>query len=598
MRMRPCFIGFLGLLLFCRMAEAQQSKRAAGQKEQPTDIFDGDMRVMQKARIHCEGLSVGELVALLAKKSGIGLTADQSAAEEKVVVFTPLRPLRDTFLDLAALLNDTWEQDRTAGQPRYILRHGRTAVALEARLLKSAQALQLAQLDAQVKALAETPEQLAARPADDPIRKSLSKPENRTATEVYAALNTAQRTSLFDQHLIHFGPESINPQLSAPVHRLYQTSLDVISRFRRRDEGPSAASNKETLADYERRGVQFVLHNCGGKLIPAVQCYSNFSMHATLFAEIDARNLWLLPLHGDPYSREKSAEVALAFDAEKVQKVGLEKEWVDRLRKLAELTGASIMADYYRSRPVHDLPPEETKTSVSQALKTNTISTTAATTSTALDRFCEPVGYLWWARPGNSLLFRKRDWYEQQLYEVPDNWLLRTIQSVKQNQGEPSLADVLGIRALTARQVLGLNSMYTGFGYSYSLMETAGAPEFAELVEREIRSSPDFTTPLTAGRSRGRFLNVEGTFAPAMQTSIEKFLKIQAQPIYLNEIRFFRVDASHAGRAVPEGGFREATIDLNWSAMGGMFGHYSVRLPLGLPDDGEARRDRTRIEME
>src|SRR4051812_11617631 len=74
------------------------------------DPFAGEPRAAQKVTVSAEGLPVTELLALLAQKTGISLSAAPEVADDKVIVFGPACPLREILADIAALFNDRWER--------------------------------------------------------------------------------------------------------------------------------------------------------------------------------------------------------------------------------------------------------------------------------------------------------------------------------------------------------------------------------------------------------------------------------------------------------------------------------------------------------
>jgi hypothetical protein len=121
-------------------------------------------------------------------------------------------------------------------------------------------------------------------------------------------------------------------------------------------------------------------------------------------------------------------------------------DWPDRLKKLAESTGCTVVSDYYRSKLV-TRPYDE------MLADGGTPPTIAA-----LDRICHKQGYLWWVH-GKTLLFRKRDWYKQRQYEVPDSWLTSLCERMKAQHGAPTYRDFFSLSALDRRQVLGLASL-------------------------------------------------------------------------------------------------------------------------------------------
>lgn len=206
---RACGLFACGLLALPGNVGAQSSRPAP-----PADVFAQDARMRQNVKVHAPGLAVKDLLARLSATTGVMLTADKITAEDKVIVFSPARPLQATLADVAALFNDVWRRETASdGKPRYLLTRSLRASALEETLLNKSRNRLMAQLDAQVNALAETPEQLAKRPASDPIRESLTKAENRTATQVYAALSPEQRDVLFSRRVMNFAPNTISPQM-------------------------------------------------------------------------------------------------------------------------------------------------------------------------------------------------------------------------------------------------------------------------------------------------------------------------------------------------------------------------------------------------
>jgi len=228
MRHGAGLVGLCGLMLSGRTAGAQQAKTA----EVPEGLV-GSPAFAKRVKVACPGLAVGELLDQLSATTGVKLQADKAIADEKVVLFCPARPLKETLTDLAALFHDTWRHLRTEdGKDRYLLLRTRQAAEVEQSLSRAAHARVMAKLDEQVRALSETPDQLAKRPAEDPIRKSLTDPGDRAATAVYAALSPDQREALFDRRVLNFSPAEIGPQLAEPVGSLYKLSAARAARFR------------------------------------------------------------------------------------------------------------------------------------------------------------------------------------------------------------------------------------------------------------------------------------------------------------------------------------------------------------------------------
>ena len=97
----PCF-----LLSFFLLASSMSAQTTVAVAE---DIFGSDARLNQTVAIHVEGVPVGELLTLLSEKTGVSLKADAYVADDKVIAFSPTRPLRETLNAIAALYNDVWQ---------------------------------------------------------------------------------------------------------------------------------------------------------------------------------------------------------------------------------------------------------------------------------------------------------------------------------------------------------------------------------------------------------------------------------------------------------------------------------------------------------
>ena len=253
-----------------------------------------------------------------------------------------------------------------------------------------------------------------------------------------------------------------------------------------------------------------------------------------------------------------------------------------------------VLADFYRCSPVNLVPKEATEPAPAASDRPEV---------PALDRFCWKEGYLWWTRPGGTLLFRKRDWFEQQRYEVPDRWLVEAVARMKAQKHVPKVADFLRARELTARQILGLNGMNVGDGFSYSEFETAGAPELAEFLGKElVNRSPAAGQPPIAERSlkSGRMLEKayynRDTAALASNRSFITFLNAQSSPIPVADIQFFQANIYCEDRGHgPGDGWKDASVVVNWKVGPLLDKRMNVCLPFDVPND---RRDQVKIEVE
>ena len=200
-------------------------------------------------------------------------------------------------------------------------------------------------------------------------------------------------------------------------------------------------------------------------------------------------------------------------------------------------------------------------------------------------------------------MFRKRDWFEQQRYEVPDRWLVETVSRMKAQKHVPKVGDLLRARELTARQILGLNGINTGEGFSYSEFETFGAPELAGFLNGELANHPApagqppiADRSLEPGRSLEKAFFSQDTAVLASSEAFITFLNAQASPISATDIRYFQADiyAEDRGHG-PGDGWKDASVVVNWKVGPLLDKRQSLCLPFEVPND---RRDQVKIEME
>ncbi len=575
------------LLLMARGAVAQK----AGTKEDAASVFANSPAFNKSVKVTCPGLAVGELLSQLSAKTGIKLLANKAIEDEKVVIFSQARPLKDTLNDLATLFHDEWRHslDKDSGD-QYTLIRTRASTDYEQKLSKATHDRVIARLDEQVKALGESPEELAKRDQNDPIGKALKDPGNRVATTVFAALSPEQRTALFDTRVRNYPATEIGPQLTEPIRELYKMCVVRAARF----NGGVTAEHGDTVQDYASRGIQFALHNCGGNVTASIYAYGKTSMMGFLFADVPNIDLWAVRPHGNPYSSKPTLDTDRLPTADQTQKAENESTWIDRLQKLSEVTGAPVVADYYRCGDVNLVPATATP-----FLRNTSIPPAIA----ALDNLCWKKGYAWWNGLSGTLFFRKRDWFEQQKYEVPDRWLTTTVNRMKEQKHIPKVADLLRARELTAQQILGLNGMQAGDGFSYSEFETVGTPEMAEFLSHEFSGhllpgsqQPIIERPLDAGRMFEKAYDNKDLPALAMDMRFTTFLNAQAAPIPVSDIQYFQADIYSEDRGGgPEGGWKNASVVVNWRVGPLLDKRMSVCMPFEIPDD---RRAQVKIEVQ
>src|SRR5579871_3302639 len=90
----------IGGPLLLRIQQSKGATSGANQDPLPSGAvvdhsLSDDPRLQQQVALNVEGVPVGDLLALLAKKTGVELAADEKVADDKIVAFGPARPLRD-----------------------------------------------------------------------------------------------------------------------------------------------------------------------------------------------------------------------------------------------------------------------------------------------------------------------------------------------------------------------------------------------------------------------------------------------------------------------------------------------------------------------
>jgi hypothetical protein len=583
------------LVLLCTLQAAAQ--------ESPKDPFRGDSRLLLNVAVRAEGLSINDLFVLLSKQTGIELSASRDTGEEKVLLFSPVRPLRELLADLAALFNDRWERKVAVRRDtRYILTRDLRARQYDARLLHATTERMMAQLDAQVRALAETPEQMARRSEHDPIRVFLGEDAmGRVGTIFFAALSRVQREALFARRRLDIPFAMLSPEQQEPLRKAFAERIAAEEELVK--QNPELFAGRPTPVrkpeDLEQGTLRFRVQPTGGFVSVGMSLgrppmlarvtvdeagRTVYSTSGWPISLLDSRTGWLLPPHGNPYTRAPVPGDASLPAVEAARGAALEKAWPDRLRRLAEASGLAVMADYYRGKPLARPPdvPDTTKS--------------ADTPTAALDALCQRDGCLWWMR-GKTLLLRKRDWYRQRLYEVPDRWMLALIERLKIQSGIPTYADVARLLELTTDQIVGLNSLQGG-SYVEDAEMLAGLPELLAIV---TASPKGLTAPLTTGSPTAdgldRITLMYSDLAPRQRALLPAFLEAQDPPFPEAEVMGFsaRLFCSSDKPQTNGLGYLSVPVRVEWS-----FGdlssswHVTLFLPASLPDD---RRGRTRIEV-
>ncbi|HLK57794.1 MAG TPA: M56 family metallopeptidase [Chthonomonadaceae bacterium] len=545
----------------------------------PSDPLAGNPRLDQRVAIAAEGVPVGDLLALLSQKTGATLRADPYVADDKVVIFGPPRPLRAVMADLAALFNDNWLHLTTKdGQERYTLLRDRRAQEYENGLARDTINRLLAQMDAYIKASYETPEQLAARPEHDPIRQHFQWESGRVSAHLLGMLTPEQREILLRNKAFNIPVAALDPQMHA---QLMQSISDIYAA----DEAAAAKDNREyhrpPESDLEKAGVRFTIQSGGDKSGSGSQTiYLTIGFgYSEIPAVLRSTSHWLLPPHGNPYTGKKIAANSPLPSLKTLQALTGQEDWVGRLRKLAESSGQPVMADYYRSQtvaiPLDDPYPP----------------TPSETTAGALDALCRGESYLWWLRD-KTLLLRKRNWFTQRQYEVPDRWMRETIRRLQAHQGIPTYTDVLRMGELTTEQIVGLQNAGEGSDLVTSQSFLNGLPELLRILQGA--SAPGGNdTPLYPENEQTPLKITLNSLPPEHRALLLDFAMTQNGFIGLHDWNMEKFWVQMHCPSPPDAESKKTEVHIMYT-FGGVLNPYAISLPLALPDD---RTDRTRIAI-
>lgn len=535
--------------------------------------WEGDARLEQRVTVEAEGIPLGELLALLSEKTGVRFSARGDLAEDKVIVFARRRALNTLLDDLATLFDYTWERKRDAAsmQPYYELFMSRRALNRQNALIRAGLQRISARIDEFVNALALSPEELAHLPEDNPIREYLNNANTRTGLQLYALLSPAQRQTLWAERRLSAPYSSLTPAQQEAVAVVMDHVIAEIQKNREKHRNNPEVYNRITVPrreDLPGGLVQFRLRKMGGNTLLLLQLPGA----GIPIAGAATQSAWLLPPHGDPYvGKPPAPSEPLPAVSEVKAALSVGASILDRLRHLANNSSFTLLADFYRSRPL--------------AMPSENAPANPLSPAEALDALCHEPGYLWWKR-GGSLLFRKRDWYVQRRMEVPDSFYLALAERVKANGGRITVADLLRLRTLTQAQIAGMNSVFTPLA-DESLLD--GLPELLALIAAlPPRRAEELLGPEGPGLTAADLTLQTQKYALA-------FARVQ---ILLNgpqDAPDFVVRMNTRPRPSSRPGVPTSTqVELKWT-LGSRSGAYHLFIPHALPND---RRAATRVETE
>lgn len=559
----------------------------------PPDILAKEPRFAQSVRVEAEGISIRELLAHISEAAKLPLRASREVAEEKIIVFGPPRPMREILQDIAMLLGAEWQERNEKDAPPYYLLEKRSAARERETTLANAVIEQMfQQMEEQVRALRESPEKLARRPEGDPIRYLLSRPDGkaRQATEFYASLNRRQRRELFERgqarvfyNYLSAPWQAVSLDILAFWHQEYEKrQSDTFTQF------AAIGKPRQTPPDLE---IQFDWENYG-------QASLTFQPNSVTFAHLSAK-IPRLPRHGDPFTGEAISADATLPAGPVIETVAADQktDWITRLRRLSETADVPVVADYYRLRCAPDVSPPEP---APDKLGANALTT--------LDAFSRPEGRLWWVH-GQTLLFRKADWYERRLYEPSDLWLTTVSRDIAARNGWATYADILRLKELTQRQIVGLAALnedrrgWLPYALAIPTEKLAGISELVNLLRIRAEPTGRATTPLLSCEDRStaaynRAL-VESTLRYTHLTSYQQqlilpFLAAQRESLQGEALEEFFCWITAYAPQLEVRGYQCQRVIIHWQMGRGAREDFEISLPLTLPDD---RRDKTRVTV-
>jgi RNA polymerase sigma factor (sigma-70 family) len=556
-----------------------------GQQKVPTSVadhsLDDDPQIRRRVTIKTEGIALGELFALWAKQTGVRLQVDDYTADDKVIILGPPRPMNEIMADIAALYNDTWLHSRDGERHTYRLTRLPIARDDEDKLANEMNRTLLAHLEEQIKALDETPEQLAKRPETDSIRQMLTVNENRVTTSILALLSQEQREQLIDRWRVDLPVSLLSSTQKDGIEGLFHGKrFDALLNdplFTSGNAAPPVAISRDQMDQY---GITFEVLNSSG----ANHLDSNMTVYlktppvgfSKTVATFSTRSRFLLPPHGDPYSRQKVPATASLTDAMAADAFSI-GVWPDRLRSFAERTGRPVVADYYRSKSVF-APGDDDEESPKP-------------TVAALDNFCRSEGYMWWNR-GKSLLFRKRDWYNQRLYEVPDRWVLAMCKNLHSQAGVPTVADLLALLDLSTNQIAGLSE---SLGISSDRRQLIGLRALLTAVTAMPvdKNMSIWMGPITDARRAAILPDLRDVRQRAL---LQSFAEVFDPKLFTNpNLVEFGVVFQCSSKDAVASRIEVCIYQKNKSAEQSIRFGYRIALPVSLPDD---RRDKTIVRVE
>jgi len=544
--------------------------------------------------VRTDGMAVDELLSGLSERTGVSFSASREAGDDKVIAFGPARPLAAVLRDVAALFGNVWESKTGPdGRPTYRLVRSVRVKAQERRLQNLRAEAVSAQMAERVREAAGPLPPPPAEPASAEEKQQYAvRAMERGLVAFYAPLSEAQRGELLMQG-----------RLSVPIHAFSEAQWRPVARHLAESERVGRAIDEQI----RRQDPQMVPTEYGpgdGVLRFIAQ---NGGEYTTVSARVGEVTYGLgrfnnpltvaLPPHGNPYERDalrgdsSGVPVAGALPSPvAIGKAASGDAWPDRLRRLAEAIGRPILSDYYRG-----LRPDAQKKVDAGAPGTDQMPEAVH----ALDAFCRDHGYLWWATQGDgaggALLFRKRDWYDRRLSEIPDRWYRDVVAGLKTSGGKVTRRQLLKFGELSAAQIDGMAD-FPDRRQGFMAPKAEGLPELLDLMGAVPGWTDD--TPLPRGpvpfgeRNELKYAQIAGR--RHLRESLDSFLLALHESAQPSDVVRFAVSAfvpDPKGRPAADSdlsGARGVPVVIEYRK-GNTYSGYSVLLPLSLPDDRSPR---------
>ena len=313
----------------------------------------------------------------------------------------------------------------------------------------------------------------------------------------------------------------------------------------------------------------------------------------------ESRDQWLLPAHGNPYLPTEKLNISALPASKSVLEAAKNIRWIDRLSALASTECMPIFSDCYRSpAQLHQLSSDAVVRPGEPALSPE---------AAALDALCQPSGLLWWRR-GGTLLLRKRDWYTQRRYEVPDRWMRALQQRLQKQKSLPTYGDLCQLLDLTPKQISGLNAVLGSEGAEgedalIDLDHQQGIQEMLHLIQAAYAAplSLPMGAPVEIIQPGA---GIDGGASPQLVPLLTSFLntlRLAATPENLRDFSVslygYTPEMLKAAQSPPP---RNLSIHIDWklgaddTILSYSEQHWTLWLPLQVPYD---RSDKTRVEL-